>query len=144
MLCNWLSRTSFEVAIVDHTGLDLVAYNTKIKQRLGITVKSRTRKIGKETDEVNIFSYRRNDRQKLTDACKFFCCDPFIAIYVETKDVADLYLTSLKNYDRKYRPQKGQALDTWKMSSQYIERYKQDKEVMHIRVDFHLDCWWSL
>jgi len=28
-LCNWLSRSGFEVSIVDHTGIDLIAYNPK-------------------------------------------------------------------------------------------------------------------
>jgi len=103
MLRNWLSRSGFEVAIIDHTGLDIVAYNPRTKKRLGITVKSRTRNIGKEATQVNIFSYRegKNDRQKLIDACVSFDCEPWIAVYVETVQSADLYLTSLSNYDLK-------------------------------------------
>jgi Holliday junction resolvase-like predicted endonuclease len=42
LVCNWLSRSGFEVAVVDHTGIDVIAYNPKTKERLGITVKSRT------------------------------------------------------------------------------------------------------
>ena len=74
MLCNWLSRSGFEVAIVDHTGLDVVAFNPKTRHRLGITVKSRTRNVAKEATKVNIFSYRegKNDRERLTDACTAF------------------------------------------------------------------------
>jgi hypothetical protein len=26
LLCNWLSRSGFEVTVVDHTGIDVVAY----------------------------------------------------------------------------------------------------------------------
>ncbi len=40
LVCNWLSRSGFEVAIVDHTGIDIIAYNPKSQQRLGISVKS--------------------------------------------------------------------------------------------------------
>ena len=29
LICNWLSRSGFEVTIVDHTGIDIVAYNPK-------------------------------------------------------------------------------------------------------------------
>ena len=67
MICNWLSRSGFEVALVDHTGIDIIAYNPLTRQRLGITVKSRTRTPGKEDTPVNIFSYRKgkDDRQKL-------------------------------------------------------------------------------
>jgi hypothetical protein len=142
LLCNWLSRSKFEVVIVDHTGIDLIAYNRKTKQRLGFTVKSRTRRSGTETTEVNIFSYRKrsNDCQKLEDACRYFGCKPWIAIYVETQDYADLYVTSLENYKSKYG-RKGQALDTWKMSSKHILLYEQDEEVRHIKVDFHLGHW---
>ncbi len=143
LLCNWLSRSGFEVAIVDHTGLDLVAFNPRTKQRLGITVKSRTRSVGKEQTQVNLFSYRegKNDRLKLIDACASFGCEPWIAVYVETSQFADLYLTSLDNYDSKYRTREGRALDTWKMSPKYRALYRQDKEVKHIRADFHQDGW---
>ncbi|MCJ7648285.1 MAG: hypothetical protein MUP85_06705 [Candidatus Lokiarchaeota archaeon] len=48
IFCNWLSRSGFEVTIVDHTGIDIVAYNPIQGNRLGISVKSRTRNIGKE------------------------------------------------------------------------------------------------
>ena len=124
-------------------GLDLVAFNPKTSQRLGITVKSRTRNIGKEGTQVNIFSYRkeRNDRQKLIDACTSFGCEPWIAVYVETSQFADLYLTSLNNYDSKYRPNQGRALDTWKMSPKYRALYGRDKEVKHIRADFLQESW---
>jgi len=142
-LCNWLSRSGFEVAIVDHTGLDLVAFNPKTKKRLGITVKSRTRNRGKETTKVNIFSCRegKNDRIRLTDACSAFGCEPWIAVYVETQQSADLYLTSLENYDSKYRGRAGHAIDGWGMSSKHRALYEADKEVKHIRGDFNQSGW---
>jgi Holliday junction resolvase-like predicted endonuclease len=71
IVCNWLSRSGFEVALVDHTGIDIVAYHHATRDRLGITVKSRTRLAGSEKDSVNLFSYQRgkDDRQKVLDAC---------------------------------------------------------------------------
>jgi Holliday junction resolvase len=143
MLCNWLSRSGFEVAIVDHTGLDIVAFNRKKKERIGITVKSRTRNIGKEATHVNIFSYRegKDNRQKLIDACVSFGCKPWIAVYVETAQSADLYLTSLSNYDSKYRIKERRAIDTWKMSRRCLVLYKQDEEVKHIKAGFTVEHW---
>ena len=41
LICNWMSRSGFEVTVVDHTGIDIIAYNPNTKERLGITVKSR-------------------------------------------------------------------------------------------------------
>ena len=120
-----------------------MAYNPLTKQRLGITVKSRTRTLGTEETSVNIFSYRKakNDRQKLLDACKVFACEPWIAVYVETSESADLYLTSLKNYDDKYRGGEGKAIDTWKMTKKHKARYEEDPDVKHIRIEFHAKNW---
>jgi hypothetical protein len=52
LVCNWLSRSGFKVCIVDHTGLDVIAYHPIRKQRFGITVKSRTRSFGTEATAV--------------------------------------------------------------------------------------------
>jgi Holliday junction resolvase len=143
ILCNWLSRSGFEVAVVNHTGVDIVAYNKKTKKRLGISVKSRTRISGKETESVNIFFNKKKDRNKLEMACKAFCCEPWIAIYVETEKEADIYLTSLKNYDEKYMI-KNKAIDDWKMSKSYIEKYTADPEVKHIKITFDKRKWWVI
>lgn len=142
LICNWLSRSGFEVALVDHTGIDIVAYNPSTKRRLGITVKSRTRDIGKEEDAVYIYK-KKNDRQKLLDACKAFACEPWIAVYVETADFADVYLTSLENYDAQYRGKEGKAIDDWKMRKKDKERYEKDPDVKHIRIKFHATNWWK-
>jgi hypothetical protein len=77
LICNWLSRSGFEVVIIDHTGIDLVAYNAILDKRLGITVKSRTRNPGLENPSVNLLNCRKNkdDRKKLIDACKAFGCE---------------------------------------------------------------------
>jgi hypothetical protein len=146
VLLNWLSRSGFEVCLVDHTGLDVVAYHPATKKRLGITAKSRTRNLGKENTHVNVLSYQKgkNDRQKLLDACEAFACTPYLAIYVETVDFADLYLTSLAHYDTKYRSKEGRALDDWKMGTKYVEEYYKDPEVKHVRMAFQTTNWdWS-
>jgi len=143
LLCNWLSRSGFEVTIVDHTGIDVLAYNSKTKKRLGISVKSRTRVKGKETDSVNIFSYQKgkNDRQKVLGACKAFAAEPWIAIYVELSSSADLYLLSLNHYDREYRGKKNRAIDDWKMGTQYRERYQADPKIWNIQMNFSGSSW---
>lgn len=143
IICNWLSRSGFEVTLVDHTGIDIIAYNPHTKQRFGITVKSRTRNVGKEETKVNIFSYQKgkNDRQKLLDACEAFACEPWIAVYVETSDSADVYLTSLKNYDEEYRGKEGKAIDVWKMGNKDKEQYEKDTEVKHIKIEFRASNW---
>lgn len=147
LICNWLSRSGFEVTLVDHTGIDIVAYNPKTKARHGITVKSRTRTPGKEAIHVILFSHKqgKNDRKKLLDACKAFACEPWIAVYVETLEYADVYLTSLNNYDKKYGGKKGKARDDWKMTRRNKEQYEEDPLVKHISITFRANSWdWSL
>ncbi len=143
VVCNWLSRSGFEVTIVDHTGIDVIAYNPKTKQRLGITIKSRTRNLGKEKTHVNMLSYQngKNDREMTLAACKAFACDPWIAVYVETSGTADLYLTSLENYDKNYRGKKAKAIDDWKMNEKARAEYENDTNVRHVRIVFDTKRW---
>jgi len=143
LICNWLSRSGFEVSIVDHTGIDIIAYNPKRKQRIGITVKSRTRSEGTESDSVNLLSYRKEntDRDKLLKACEAFGCEPWLGIYIETTDYSDIYLTSLDNYDKKYRGESDRVVDTWKMKDKDKLQYDNDPEVKHVRIHFYLANW---
>jgi len=137
-LSNWLSRSGFEVTTVDHTGLDIIAYHPPTKRRLGITVKSRTRDAGREATSVNVFSNQKehDDRAKLREACEAFASEPWLAVYVETSESADLYLTSLEHYDQIYRPNKSRAIDTWKMGNKDRRTYHADPDVWHVRVAF--------
>ncbi len=139
LVCNWLSRSGFEVCRIDHTGIDLLAYSPKLKKRFGITVKARTRERKREASPVYIF--RRGDRKKMLAACKYFGCRPWIAIYVESEGGGNLYLTSLKNYDAKYCVG-GRKIDAWKMTKSRLDGYKKDLQVRHIHVDFKDKNWW--
>ncbi len=136
LVCHWLSRSGFEVCHVVHTGMDVIAYYPKKKLRLGITVKSRTRISGTESTSVYIFREKTNDRRKLLDACKAFECVPWIAVYVECDEDADLFLTSLANYDKKYRSKEKRAVDAWIMTGIQKAKYALDREVRHMGIEF--------
>jgi hypothetical protein len=144
IICNWLSRSGFEVTVVDHTGIDIVAYDPKTKRRLGITVKSRTRNVGKEATHVNLLSYQKgkDDRQRVLAACQAFACEPWIAVYVETADSADAYMTSLAHYDATYRSKGARALDAWKMGEKHQAVYARDPNVKHVHIRFEATNWW--
>ena len=141
-VCNWLSRSGFEVARIDHTGIDVIAYNPRTRQRLGITIKSRTRTEGSENASVSLFSYRngKDDRKKALAACEAFGCDPWLAVYVEATDDADIFLTSLANYDAKYR-RPGAATDDWKMMPEQRREYAADRAIKHVRIIFDKHNW---
>jgi len=141
MICNWLSRSGFEVAVIDHTGIDIIACSGSGDQRLGITVKSRTRNVGKERTSVTLFSGKKGDRGKVQEACEAFGCDPWIGVYIETKNSADIYLTSLEHYDEEYRGKGEPGVDTWKMGMKAKQRYAEDSEVEHIEINFQVGNW---
>jgi len=141
LIGNWLSRSGFEVALVDHTGIDIIAFNKKKNQRIGITVKSRTRNEGTEKDNVFVFRNNKNDRQKLIEACEAFACDPWIGVYVETSQFADVYLLSLEHYDKKYRSNPINKTEGWKMNEKNQREYERDPDLMHIKIEFTQNNW---
>lgn len=143
VICNWLSRSGFEVVLVDHTGIDIVAYHVASGRRLGLTVKSRTRTAGTESGAVYVFREAKKDRKKVLDACQAFGCEPWLAVYVETGEGADVYLTSLRHYDAIYR-RPGTKIDRWGMGQRNRETYARDRAVRHLSVSFAGENWtWS-
>ncbi len=75
-----LSKNGFEVAHVDHTGLDILAYNKKSKRRLGISVKTRTRDPRGANSSVN---FLLEDLTRLKAACWAFSAEPYVAAVVD-------------------------------------------------------------
>lgn len=143
LVCNWLSRSGFEVSVIDHTGMDVIAYHPRHQKRLGITVKSRTRRKGTEKGSVYLFRESNLDRQKLLAACEAFNCEPWIGVYAECDGRADLFLTSLGNYDAKYSSRGTRAVDGWRMTERFLNLYAKDTEVKHLQIDFRPENWWK-
>ncbi len=141
LVANWLSRSGWEVVLVDHTGIDLVAFDRRTNARIGITVKSRTRLSGTERVSVNVFHNRKGDRAKVARACVDFACEPWLAIYVEAGDSADLFLTNLAHYDEAYRGATGRAVDCWKMAPNHRQAYLRDPEVRHLHLAITPNNW---
>lgn len=140
---KWLARSGWEVSdSSDQSGLDIKASRklaTGEYVRLGITVKARTRWQKNENESVYVFA-PKSKREKLRKACKVWGLEPWIAVYVEFDDHADLYLTSLKNYERKYRRTKP-VVDAWLITDKMRARYTRDRKVKHVRIDFKATNW---
>ena len=135
LTANWLSRSGWEVVLVDHTGIDIVAYHPATHQRIGITVKSRTREPIRERDSVTL----NLGQEKIRAACKAFDCEPWLAVYVEVSGGADLYLLSLQIYQERYHTRS--IGDYWKMGPKFKPLYDQDPEVKHIHIEFNPTNW---
>jgi Holliday junction resolvase len=141
LVLNWLSRSGFEASILDHTGADIVAYNKVLNRRLAISVKSRTRTKGTESDSLFLFR-KAKDREKLQADCEAFNAEAWLAIYIECELAADLFFTSLENYDQKYRVNKAAGTQAWSMNAIALGKYKDDPEIKHIHVEFEPTNWW--
>ncbi len=75
-----LSKNGFEVAQVDHTGLDILAFRRKPEKRLGISVKNRTRNPKSANWSLN---FPLEDLKRLEQACEAFSAEPFVAAVVD-------------------------------------------------------------
>lgn len=139
LVSYWLARSGYEVAIIDYTGIDVIARDPESKNLLGITVKTRLRTKGKAT---SVALFKGNDRDKVNVVCKAFNCQPWLAVYVECEDTADLYLTSLKHYDKHYR-RKGLKKEAWYMTADDRRKYNRDQFVKHVAITFDHLGWLS-
>ena len=101
LLLYWLSKDGFECAKVDHTSIDLIAHNRHTGERMGISVKSRTRMLGTETDGINI----PNDQfVKVQEACKSFGLQPYFALVVDTSELIRVFVVSKEKLLNLYPP----------------------------------------
>jgi hypothetical protein len=64
-----------------------------------------------------------------------------LGLSVEATNYAEIYLTSLENYQQYYRGNPGRAIDNWKMTPVFRKRYKEDKLVKYIRIEFQSTNW---
>lgn len=106
-------------------------------RHLGISVKSRTSKDGNKARAVKLFKAEEEEAEirKFKDACAWFKCEEWIAVYFEWDGHAKLYLTSLKHYLDKYVPQ-GRNVSRWSMSKERAEKYENDPRGFHMALAF--------
>ena len=133
----WLSKYGFECARVDHTGIDIIARNPHTGELMGISVKSRSRNIGKEDDYMSI----RNDNfVKAKAACESFGCVPYFAIVVDAGDTIRCFILSMKHLLKLFP--KGKKASGWKMGIKYLQQYSADPEIKQFVFTTETTNWW--
>jgi len=136
MLMYWLSKHGYDVAKVDFTGIDLIAYNRKTKERLGITVRARSRMEGTGKTSVSL-----PKRKKVFDACKSFACSPYLAIVVDSVDEGNkirLYLLAWSEI-KKLHIKGGEK--NWYMKKRYLEKYEKNPKIKKITFNYEIKDW---
>ncbi|MCP4153533.1 MAG: hypothetical protein GY757_37745, partial [bacterium] len=114
LVLYWLSKYGFECAMVDHTGIDIIATNPHNNERMGLSVKARSREDGKEGDSILI----KNDNfPKALAACDAFGCVPYFAIVVDQGDEILAFITSMEHLLELFP--KTRNASNWKMSPKY-------------------------
>jgi hypothetical protein len=134
----WLSRSKFECARVDHTGIDLIARNCHTTELMGISVKSRSRYRGTESGAVSLAT---SDFQKVIAACTAFNCMPYYAIVVDGGNWIRAFLTSLAHLQQVAKPGKGKV--HWGMTPEHIAKYRADAEIKSVELELTGVCWWA-
>ena len=138
LVLYWLSKHGFESASVDHTGIDLISRNPVTQELMGISVKGRSRDIGKEKEHMNI----PNDNfEKVDKACIAFGCVPYFAILVDRGDLITIFILT-KDKLLSLFPM-GKSVCVWKMGDNYLEKYKSDKEIIIIDFKYDTRNWWT-
>ena len=137
LVLYWLSRSGFECARVDHTGIDLIAKRPRSEERLGVSVKSRSRVPGTEAASVNIG--RPADLAKVTAACSAFQCVPYFAIVVDAAPLVSVFLLSKEHLERLYPNRAG--LVSWSMSPDRVKQYLADSSIRTLEFVIRSQNW---
>lgn len=138
MVLYWLSKYGFECALVDHTGIDIIARNPATQEIMGISVKSRCRTEKTEQDYITI----PNDNFKKAEvACEAFGCVPYFAIVVDAGNTIRAFILSMKRL-LEYFPQ-GRNAAGWKMTDNYLKRYADDPAIRTFEFTTKTTRWWE-
>jgi len=132
-----LSKYGFECAIIDHTGIDIIARHPVSNKVFGISVKGRTRtknRIG------SVITFGINNKEKTLNACEAFNCDDaYFAICVDEENQTRIFLVSLEHIMNEYPPSKSDF--RWNMSSKALKKYYNDPEVKIIKYTTEIVRW---
>ena len=134
----WLSKYGFECALVDHTGIDIIARNPHTNEIMGISVKSRSRTEEQEDEYVSI----PNDNfDKAEKACAAFGCIPYFAIVVDAGETIRGFILPMAKVLTLFP--KGKAGSGWKMTEPYLARYAADPAIQVFAFQTKTMRWWG-
>jgi hypothetical protein len=137
LVLYWLSKHGFECASVDHTGIDLIARNPHTKEVMGISVKSRTRSKGTESESVSI---PKDNFQKAKLACEAFGCVPYFAVVVDARKSVMVFLISMTHLLEIFPI--GKSVCAWGMTQKHLQKYCNDTEIKFIEFQTETKNWW--
>jgi hypothetical protein len=121
----WLSKSGYECARIDHTGIDIIAA-AQNGRLIGISVQGRSRAPGTENTSVNLHEF-----EKARVACRSFGCLPYSAIVVDRAGTITCYLLS---FDHLENIAGGKSTRTWSMNDKFLKRCHDDPKIAHFEL----------
>ena len=137
LVLYWLSRSGFECARIDHTGIDLIAKRPRSDERWGISVKTRSRAPRTEADSVNMGSPGQLD--KVVAACDAFRCIPYFAIVVDVTTRISVFLLSKQHLEHLYPKRTGML--SWSMIPSRVRQYMSDTNIRTLAFAANSQNW---
>jgi hypothetical protein len=137
LVLYWLSKYGFECARIDHTGIDLIASNLNTKERMGISVKARSRSMGKESEYIKI---KRSDIEKINNACEAFGCAPYFAIVIDAAEVIRCFILKMDYLIELSSKRKELGLG---MREKDLETYSKDERFILFQFEAKTARWWN-
>lgn len=137
LILYWLSKYGFECALVDHTGIDIIARNPHTGDVMGISVKSRSRREGLEANYVTIPNTHLN---RVHAACKAFGCVPYFAIVIDAGKVIRGFILPMRRLLEIFP--RGKNATGWKMRKTDLKKYAADPQIMAFKFSTATSRWW--
>jgi hypothetical protein len=109
----------------------------QIKEVMGISVKSRSRSVGNESEFMSI---PKDNFEKAKLAGDAFGCVPYFAIVIDAGESIKGFIVSL-SYLLELFP-KGRSTCAWKMTPKYLEKYFKDVEIKIFEFQTTTKTWW--
>jgi hypothetical protein len=137
LVLYWLSKHGLECARVDHTGIDLIADNPATHERMGISVKSRSRSPSTGRTSVSI---PVGNIDKARTACDAFGCLPYFAVVVDADDLIRAFLLSADRLLALFPP--GRSVCSWSMRPDAVSRCLEDPTIVSFELRVQTQNWW--
>jgi len=135
-----LSKNGFECALVDHTGIDILAKNPN-GEYMGISVKGRTRKDDQKAGRVKVDNYA-DHKKKIEKACEDFGgAKPYLAVVVDAESEFTGMLIPLKYMEDQYMSDTKNL--NWSMTKDSIDKYRKDKKIAVFNFSQGECTWWG-
>ena len=122
LVLYWLSKYGYECARVDHVGIDLIACSPDGHERIGISVKSRSRYDGTEKTSVNL---PPDGFIKASRACEAFGLVPYYAVVADGGGIIRCFLVSLAHLE-KIAGGSAEGMRYWQMTDECLSDYRAD------------------